>query len=77
MIKHIRGFVIVERKTFSIPKISCGHCVMTITKELNELPGIRKVEGNPQFKTVDVEWDAPASEAQIRATLNEINFPAT
>jgi len=77
MIKHIRGFVIVERKTFSIPKISCGHCVMTITKELKELPGIRKVEGNPQFKTVDVEWDAPASEAQIRATLNEINFPAT
>jgi len=68
--------VIVERKTFSIPKISCGHCVMTITKELKELPGIRKVEGNPQFKTVDVEWDAPASEAQIRATLNEINFPA-
>ena len=76
MIKHIRGFVIVERKTFSIPKISCGHCVMTITKELKELPGIRKVEGNPQFKTVDVEWDPPASEAQIRATLNEINFPA-
>jgi len=34
------------------------------------------VEGSPQFKTVDVEWDAPASEAQIRATLNEINFPA-
>ena len=69
--------MIVERKTFSIPKISCGHCVMTITKELKELPGIRKVEGNPQFKTVDVEWDAPAIEAQIRATLNEINFPAT
>ena len=49
---------------------------MTITKELKELKGIRKVEGNPQFKTVDVEWDAPATEAQIRATLNEINFPA-
>jgi copper chaperone CopZ len=66
----------MERKTFSIPKISCGHCVMTITQELKELPGIRQVEGNPQFKTVDVEWDAPASEAQIRATLSEINFPA-
>jgi copper chaperone CopZ len=67
----------MERKTFSIPKISCGHCVMTITKELKELQGVRKVDGNPQFKTVDVEWDAPATEAQIRATLTEINFPAT
>jgi copper chaperone CopZ len=66
----------MEHKTFSIPKISCGHCVMTITKELKVLKGIRKVEGNPQFKSVDVEWDAPATEAQIRATLNDINFPA-
>lgn len=66
----------MEHKTFSIPKISCGHCVMTITKELKELNGIRKVEGNPQFKSVDVEWEAPATEAQIRATLNDINFPA-
>jgi copper chaperone CopZ len=66
----------MERKTFSIPKISCGHCVMTITQELKELKGINKVEGHPQFKTVDVEWDSPATEAQIRATLNDINFPA-
>jgi copper chaperone CopZ len=66
----------MQRKTFSIPNISCGHCVMTITKELKELKGIQKVEGNPQFKTVEVEWDAPATEAQIRATLNDINFPA-
>jgi len=66
----------MERKTFSIPKISCGHCVMTITKELKELKGVRKVEGSPQLKTVDVEWDTPATEDQIRATLSEINFPA-
>jgi copper chaperone CopZ len=66
----------MEHKSFSIPKISCGHCVMTITKELKELKGVLKVEGNPQLKAVDVEWDAPATEAQIRATLNDINFPA-
>jgi len=63
-------------KTFSIPKISCGHCVMTITKELKDLKGVLKVAGNPQLKTVDVEWDGPATEAQIRAALNDINFPA-
>ena len=66
----------MERKTFSVPKISCGHCVMTIGKELGALEGVRTVEGNPQFKTVDVEWEAPATEAVIRATLTEINFPA-
>ncbi|MFO7707250.1 MAG: heavy-metal-associated domain-containing protein [Desulfobacterales bacterium] len=64
------------KKTFSIPKISCGHCVMAIKNELGEMPGVGKVEGNPQAKTIEVEWDAPATEEGIRAALNEINYPA-
>jgi len=67
----------MERKTFSVPKISCGHCVMTIRKELEGLAGVTRVEGNPQTKTVEVEWQAPATEAEIRSTLTEINFPAS
>lgn len=64
------------KQTFSIPNISCGHCVMTIKNELSEIKGISKVEGNPAAKTVIVEWDAPATLDQIQATLKEINFPA-
>jgi len=30
----------MERKKFSIPNITCGHCVMTIQRELGELRGI-------------------------------------
>ena len=64
------------KQTFSIPNISCGHCVMTIKNELGEIKGVSKVEGDPASKTVIVEWDAPATPDQIRATLKEINFPA-
>lgn len=67
----------MEHKTFSVPKISCGHCVATIQRELNELDGVRRVDGNPQSKTIEVEWEAPATEAKIRTTLGDINFPAT
>lgn len=66
----------MAKKTFSIPKISCGHCVMAIKNELSEIPGVRKVEGNPQGKSIEVEWDAPATEEGIRAALTEINYPA-
>lgn len=66
----------MAKKTFSIPKISCGHCVMAIKNELSEMPGVRKVEGNPQGKSIDVEWNAPATEEGIRAALTEINYPA-
>ena len=63
-------------KTFSVPNISCGHCVMTIKRELSELDGVASVEGDPGAKTVTVAWDAPASEDGIKALLAEINYPA-
>ena len=66
----------MEKHKFSIPNISCGHCVKTIENELSELEGIRSLEGDPQNKTVTVEWEAPITLEKIRDTLNEINYPA-
>ncbi len=66
----------MEKKTFSIPNISCGHCVMSIKNELSELEGIKSVAGNPEAKSIDVEWEAPITEDKIKETLKEINYPA-
>ncbi|MFO7461544.1 MAG: heavy-metal-associated domain-containing protein [Desulfatiglandales bacterium] len=66
----------MEKTTFSIPNISCGHCVMAIKRELGDLKGISKVEGDPAKKEITVTWDAPASMDQIKSTLKEINYPA-
>lgn len=66
----------MEKHTFHIPKISCGHCVMAIKNELSEMTGVQSVEGTPEDKSVVVSWEAPASEAAIRDTLQEINYPA-
>jgi copper chaperone CopZ len=66
----------MEKKTFSIPNISCGHCVMSIKNELSELEGVTSVEGNPETKSIDVEWDAPITEEKLMETLKEINYPA-
>ncbi len=66
----------MQKKTFSIPNISCGHCVKTITNELGEINGVSEVQGDPAKKEVTVQWDSPASLEIILATLKEINFPA-
>ncbi len=66
----------MEKTKFSVPNINCGHCVMTIKKELGEITGVSKVEGDPQKKEIIVEWNQPASLDKIKATLKEINFPA-
>ena len=62
--------------TYSVPNISCGHCVMTIERELGELEGVSSVKADADTKSVAVAWDAPASEDGIRALLAEINYPA-
>ena len=66
----------MDLQTLSIPKISCGHCVMSIKNELEDLPGVKKVEGDPEKKQITVEFEPPATLDSIRNTLKEINYPA-
>jgi len=66
----------MTKETFSIPNISCGHCVMSIKNELSELEGVTTVEGDPGNKSITVEFNPPATLEQIRETLKEINYPA-
>ena len=61
--------------TYSIPNISCKHCVHTITTELSDLPGVKSVQGDLDSKQVTVTFEAPATLDQIENTLVEINYP--
>jgi copper chaperone len=61
--------------TYSIPNISCGHCVHTIQTELSDLTGIQTVRANQDTKKVEIMFDAPASEEKIKKLLAEINYP--
>ena len=66
----------MEKTTFTIPNISCGHCVMSIKNELGDLEGVRAVNGDPDTKSMTVEWEAPATLESIISHLKEINYPA-
>ncbi|MBW1643866.1 MAG: heavy-metal-associated domain-containing protein [Deltaproteobacteria bacterium] len=66
----------MEKQTFIIPNISCGHCVMSIKGELNEIDGVKSVEGDPDSKSITVEWESTTSANAIKEKLKEINYPA-
>jgi copper chaperone CopZ len=66
----------MEKTTFTIPNISCGHCVMSIKNELGDLKGVSAVDGDPVLKSMTVTWEAPATLEIIKAQLREINYPA-
>ena len=62
--------------TYSIPNISCGHCVHTIQTELSDVAGVKSVNADQETKQVEIVFDAPASEEKIKALLVLIDYPA-
>ena len=66
----------MENQIFSIPNITCGHCVQAIKNELSELDGVQSVEGDPSKKEIQVQFAEPATRAKIKDLLQEINYPA-
>ncbi len=61
--------------TFVVPNISCNHCVRTIQTEVAELPGVQAVKADAKTKAVEVRYEAPVTESQLRELLAEINYP--
>lgn len=66
----------METVKLHVPNISCGHCVMTIKREVGELAGVASVEGDPVKKDIQISFGPPATLDGIRALLHEIGYPA-
>lgn len=60
--------------TYTIPNISCQHCVHTIKTEVGDLAGVQSVEADAQSKQAVITFETPATEEAIKALLAEINY---
>ena len=60
---------------YSVPNISCGHCVHTIQTEVSDMDGVQSVKADQDSQVVEITFDNPASEESIKALLAEINYP--
>ncbi len=65
-----------DKVTLVAPDISCEHCVMSITKAVTALDGVRKVKGDPSKKTVVVEYDAKKTQVTaIEEAMAAAGYP--
>lgn len=63
-------------RTVSVPNITCGHCVMTIEREVGEVKGVSAVKAEKETRQVTISWDPDATDwVVIEETMKEINFP--
>jgi copper chaperone len=60
----------------NVPDISCGHCVLTITKALQPLAGVRNVKVSIPTRQVEVEYDENlVGIDRMAESLAEENYP--
>ena len=62
--------------TYSIPNISCNHCVHTVTMEVSDMEGVTSVVAEVETQQATISFDPPATEEAIKDLLAEINYPA-
>ena len=60
--------------TFSVPDMTCSHCVATVTKAVKILDSSAEVKADLAEKTVTVETTAPAP--AIAKALEDAGYPA-
>jgi copper chaperone CopZ len=58
-------------RTFSVPDISCDHCVQAITREVSPLEGVTELSIDLDAKTVSV---AGGDDDAIIAAIDEAGF---
>ena len=61
--------------TYSIPNISCNHCVHTITMEVSDIEGVKSVGAEVETQKATISFDPPATETAIKDLLAGINYP--
>ena len=59
---------------FSVPVVSCQHCVNAITGEVTQLPGVQNVTVDLGTKRVRVEADERVSTEAVIAAINEAGY---
>ncbi len=60
---------------YTVPNISCGHCVNTIQVEVADVEGVQSVTADQESQVVEIAFDDPATEDSIKALMAEINYP--
>jgi copper ion binding protein len=64
-------------REYSVPDISCDHCVNAITEELSKIEGVRNVDVNLAEKVVKVEADDSVADHELREGIEEAGYDIT
>lgn len=64
----------MQTKQYTVPAISCQHCVRAVTNEVSKLDGVSVVSVDLATKVVTVEHGESVAPAAIVAAIQEAGY---
>ena len=61
-------------QTWTVSGMTCEHCVASVTEEVAELPGVRRVDVELADGTLSVDAEPPLSDDLVRAAVAEAGY---
>lgn len=61
-------------QTYTVTGMTCGHCVASVTEEVQEVPGVESVDVVLETGQVTVTSTEPLDEAVVRTAVEEAGY---
>ena len=63
-----------QNSTYTVTGMTCGHCVSSVTEEVQEIPGVENVDVVLETGAVTITSAEPIDEAAVRAAVEEAGY---
>jgi len=63
-----------HQSTWTVTGMTCGHCVASVTEELEGLPGVEHVDVTLDDGRVELTSSAPLDRADVAAAVEEAGY---
>ena len=63
-----------QTSTYTVTGMTCGHCVASVTEEIQELPGVTAVDVTLETGSVTVTSDEPLEADAVRRAVDEAGY---
>ena len=64
----------MQSSTYTVTGMTCGHCVSSVTEEVQEIPGVVSVEVVLDTGSVTITSAEPLDRAAVRAAVEEAGY---
>ncbi|TMR38337.1 heavy-metal-associated domain-containing protein [Actinomadura geliboluensis] len=60
--------------TYTVTGMTCGHCVSSVTEEVEQIAGVTAVDVDLPTGQVTVTSEAPLDDAQVKGAVEEAGY---